>query len=95
MSCERTRGILPDRARAPAGKFPQSLRSFGMTAAAEPAVPRAIFSSPMARLLTPKFLLRGFEISVLASLAGFGVTLLYGNDLPAFLRGLEIGRAHV
>ena len=46
----------------------------------------------MARLLTPKFLLRGFEISVLASLAGFGITLLYGNDLPAFLRGL--GRVH-
>jgi hypothetical protein len=42
----------------------------------------------MARLLTPKFLLRGFEISVLASLAGFGVTLVYGNDFPAFLRGL-------
>jgi uncharacterized protein (TIRG00374 family) len=47
----------------------------------------------MARLLTPKFLLRGFEISVLASLAGFGITLLYGNDLPAFLRGL--GRVHL
>jgi len=46
----------------------------------------------MPRLLTPKFLLRGFEISVLASLAGFGITLLYGNDLPAFLRGL--GRVH-
>lgn len=46
----------------------------------------------MPRLLTPKFLLRGFEISVLASLTGFGVTLLYGNDLPAFLRG--VGRVH-
>jgi uncharacterized membrane protein YbhN (UPF0104 family) len=46
----------------------------------------------MPRLLTPKFLLRGFEISVLASLAGFGVTLVYGNDLPGFLRGL--GRLH-
>lgn len=46
----------------------------------------------MPRLLTPKFLLRGFEISVLASLAGFGATLVYGNDLPAFLRGL--GRVH-
>ncbi len=42
--------------------------------------------------LTPKFLLRGFEFSVLASLAGFGITLLYGNDLPAFLRGM--GRVH-
>jgi uncharacterized protein (TIRG00374 family) len=42
----------------------------------------------MSRLLTPKFLLRGFEISVLASLAGFGVTLIYGNDFQAFLRGV-------
>ena len=47
----------------------------------------------MSRLLTPKFLLRGFEISVLASMVGFGITLLYGNDLPAFLRGL--GRVHL
>ncbi len=46
----------------------------------------------MSRLLTPKFLLRGFEISVLASMAGFGITLLYGNDLPAFVRGL--GQVH-
>jgi len=46
----------------------------------------------MARLLTPKFLLRGFEISLLASLAGFGATLVYGGNLPAFLRGL--GRVH-
>ncbi|MDQ3426327.1 MAG: flippase-like domain-containing protein, partial [Gemmatimonadota bacterium] len=46
----------------------------------------------MSRLLTPKFLLRGFEISVLASLVGFGITLLYGNDLPAFVAGL--GRVH-
>ena len=38
----------------------------------------------MPRLLTPKLLLRGFEIFAVASLAGFGVTLLYGNDLPAF-----------
>ncbi|HEU4681046.1 MAG TPA: hypothetical protein VFS51_04830, partial [Gemmatimonadales bacterium] len=38
-------------------------------------------SDSMPRLLTPKLLLRGFEISVLASLVGFGVTLLYGNDL--------------
>jgi hypothetical protein len=28
------------------------------------------------RLLTPKFLLRGFEFSVLASLVGFGITLV-------------------
>ena len=46
----------------------------------------------MSRLLTPKLLLRGFEISVLASLAGFGITLLYGNDFQAFLAG--IGRIH-
>jgi uncharacterized protein (TIRG00374 family) len=39
----------------------------------------------MPRLLTPKLLRRGFEIFAVASLAGFGVTLLYGNDLPAFL----------
>ena len=46
----------------------------------------------MSRLLTPKFLLRGFEVSVLASLVGFGITLIYGNDFQAFLRG--IGRIH-
>jgi uncharacterized protein (TIRG00374 family) len=46
----------------------------------------------MPRLVTPKFLLRGFEFSVLASLAGFGAILLYGNNLPAFLRGL--GQVH-
>ena len=46
----------------------------------------------MSRLLTPKFLLRGFEFSVLASLVGFGITLVYGNDFRAFLRG--IGRIH-
>ncbi len=43
----------------------------------------------MPRLVTPKFLLRGFEFSVLASMVGFGIILLYGNDLPAFLRGLR------
>ena len=42
----------------------------------------------MSRLLTPKFLLRGFEFSVLASLVGFGITLAYGNDFQAFLRGV-------
>jgi glycosyltransferase 2 family protein len=46
----------------------------------------------MSRLLTPKFLLRGFEIFVVASLAGFGITLLYGNDFPAFTAAL--GRLH-
>jgi uncharacterized protein (TIRG00374 family) len=42
--------------------------------------------------LTPKLLLRGFEFSVVASLVGFGITLLYGNDFRAFLAG--IGRVH-
>jgi glycosyltransferase 2 family protein len=42
----------------------------------------------MPRLLTPKLLLRGFEFFVIASLAGFGATLLYGNDLPAFIAAL-------
>jgi glycosyltransferase 2 family protein len=46
----------------------------------------------MSRLLTPKLLLRGFEVFLVASLAGFGITLLYGNDLPAFLAAL--GRLH-
>jgi uncharacterized protein (TIRG00374 family) len=46
----------------------------------------------MSRLLTPKLLVRGFEIFVVASLAGFGITLLYGNDLPAFLAA--VGRLH-
>ncbi|MEO7986312.1 MAG: lysylphosphatidylglycerol synthase transmembrane domain-containing protein [Gemmatimonadales bacterium] len=46
----------------------------------------------MSRLLTPKFLLRGFEISILASMVGFGIILLYGNDFQAFLRG--IGHIH-
>jgi glycosyltransferase 2 family protein len=41
------------------------------------------------RLLTPKLLVRGFEISVAASLLGFGLTLLYGNDFPAFLAGVK------
>jgi glycosyltransferase 2 family protein len=43
----------------------------------------------MPRLLTPKFLVRGFEISVLASLLGFGIILLYGNDFSAFLSGVR------
>ena len=43
----------------------------------------------MPLLLTPKLLLRGFEIFVVASLIGWGITLLYGNDLPAFLSGLR------
>lgn len=46
----------------------------------------------MPHLLTPKLLLRGFEIFVVASLVGFGITLLYGNNLPAFLSA--VGRLH-
>ena len=46
----------------------------------------------MAKLLTPKLVLRGFEIFVIASVAGFAVTLLYGNNLPAFTAAL--GRLH-
>src|SRR5918999_5533335 len=46
----------------------------------------------MPRLLTPKLLRRGFEIFAVASLAGFGAPLLYGNDLPAFTAAL--GRLH-
>ena len=43
----------------------------------------------MAKLFTPKVLLRGFEIFALASLIGFALTLLYGNNLGAFLAGLR------
>ena len=38
--------------------------------------------------LTPRLLLRGFEFSVLASLVGFGVTLVYSNNPRAFLSGI-------
>jgi glycosyltransferase 2 family protein len=41
-----------------------------------------------ARLLTPKLLVRGFEFFVLASLAGFAVTFVYGNDLGGSVRAL-------
>jgi glycosyltransferase 2 family protein len=37
----------------------------------------------MARLLTPKLLRRGFEIFVLASVVGYGLTFLYGKDASA------------
>ncbi len=50
------------------------------------------FSALMAKLLTPKLVLRGFEIFVVASLVGFVLTLVYGNNLPAFLAAL--GRLH-
>ena len=42
----------------------------------------------MPRLLTPKLLVRGFEFSVVASLIGFAITLVYGNDLSAFFSGI-------
>jgi uncharacterized protein (TIRG00374 family) len=42
----------------------------------------------MPRLLTPRLLVRGFEFSVLASMVGFGITLVYGNDFSAFLTGI-------
>lgn len=42
----------------------------------------------MAKLLTPKLLLRGFEIFAAASIIGFAITLIYGNNLGAFLKGL-------
>jgi glycosyltransferase 2 family protein len=42
----------------------------------------------MPRLLTPKLLVRGFEFSVVASLIGFTITLVYGNDLSAFISGI-------
>lgn len=46
----------------------------------------------MARLLTPKVLRRGFELSILISLLAFVAILLYGNDLDAFVSSL--GRIH-
>jgi glycosyltransferase 2 family protein len=39
--------------------------------------------------LTPSLVLRGIEIFAVASLLGFGATLLYGNDLPAFLAAIR------
>lgn len=40
-------------------------------------------------VLSPKLLLRGFEIFLLISLVGYGAVLLYGNNLPAFLESLK------
>ena len=42
----------------------------------------------MARILTPRLLLRGFEIFAFASLAGFAALLVYSGDLPVFLNAL-------
>ena len=38
--------------------------------------------------ITPRLVLRGFEIFVLASAVGFGLTLWYGNSLPAFVQSV-------
>lgn len=40
-------------------------------------------------VLTPRLLLRGFEVFLLISLVGYGAVLLYGNNLPAFLQSLK------
>jgi uncharacterized protein (TIRG00374 family) len=64
----------------PAFLTPTDLPPYRLPALAFPHMPR---------LLTPKFLVRGFEISVLASLLGFGIILLYGNDFSAFLSGVR------
>ncbi|MEO8200322.1 MAG: lysylphosphatidylglycerol synthase transmembrane domain-containing protein [Gemmatimonadota bacterium] len=40
-------------------------------------------------VLSPKLLLRGFEIFLLISAVGYGAVLLYGNNLPAFLESLK------
>lgn len=42
----------------------------------------------MAKLLTPKVLLRGFELFLLASLVSFGAVLVYSNSSTAFLRAI-------
>jgi len=46
----------------------------------------------MGRLLTPRVLRRGFELSILVSLVAFAAALVYGNDLDAFVAAL--GRVH-
>jgi uncharacterized membrane protein YbhN (UPF0104 family) len=42
----------------------------------------------MAKLITPKVLLRGFELFLLGTLVSFGALLLYGNNLNAFLAAI-------
>jgi uncharacterized protein (TIRG00374 family) len=42
----------------------------------------------MANPLSPKLLLRGFEVFVGISLVGYVAVLFYGDNLPAFLHGL-------
>jgi uncharacterized protein (TIRG00374 family) len=40
-------------------------------------------------VLSPRLLLRGFEIFILISAVGYGAVLLYGNNLPAFIESLK------
>ncbi len=40
-------------------------------------------------VLSPRLLLRGFEVFLLISLVGYGAVLLYGNNLPAFVESLK------
>src|SRR5690606_34505671 len=44
--------------------------------------------SPMARLLTPGAIRRGFELFLAISLIGYVAVLLYGNDTGAFIASL-------
>ncbi len=46
------------------------------------------FPPPMERVLSPKLLVRGFQIFVLISLIGYIAVLIYGNNFPAFLESL-------
>ncbi|MGH7657103.1 MAG: lysylphosphatidylglycerol synthase transmembrane domain-containing protein, partial [Gemmatimonadales bacterium] len=46
------------------------------------------FTSFMVKVLSPKLLLRGFEIFILISLLGYGAVLVYGNNLQGFLDSL-------
>lgn len=55
--------------------------------AASPGAPRYL-SPTMPRLVTPRLLLRGFEVFLVASALGYGLTLLYGQDVPAALGAL-------
>lgn len=43
----------------------------------------------MARLLTPRVLRRGFELSLLASLVAFGAILFHDNDFDAFVGSIR------
>ncbi|HEY7026034.1 MAG TPA: lysylphosphatidylglycerol synthase transmembrane domain-containing protein [Gemmatimonadales bacterium] len=43
----------------------------------------------MANVLAPRLLLRGFALFVAISVVGYIVVLIYGNNLPAFVRALR------